>query len=115
MPLDLKKQRQRLEAKRAELRGVINKIVGESPTSGTVFDPDDLAGKSVELTDIESSEPLYENERSLLTQVEQALKNLDNGTYGRCQVCGKPIPDARLEAIPWANRDIEHASTQAAQ
>lgn len=110
MPLDLKKQRQRLEVKRAELLIKVNQLIAGRQTSDTALDPDDQVGDAAELTEIESSEPLYENERSLLTQVEQALQNLDQGTYGRCQVCGKPIPDARLEAIPWAARDIEHAS-----
>ncbi len=34
--------------------------------------------------------------------VDKALVRLDEGNYGRCDVCGKQIPDARLEAIPWA-------------
>ncbi|MGB9378742.1 MAG: TraR/DksA C4-type zinc finger protein [Mycobacteriales bacterium] len=35
-----------------------------------------------------------------LSQVEHALDRLDNGTYGRCERCGNPIPKARLEAFP---------------
>lgn len=34
--------------------------------------------------------------------VDKALVRLDEGNYGQCEVCGKPIPDARLEVIPWA-------------
>ena len=34
--------------------------------------------------------------------VDKALVRLDEGTYGQCEVCGKPIPGARLEVIPWA-------------
>ena len=34
--------------------------------------------------------------------VDKALVRLDEGGYGQCQVCGKPIPEARLEVIPWA-------------
>lgn len=36
------------------------------------------------------------------TDVEHALKRLENRTYGRCEGCGVPIPFERLEAIPWA-------------
>lgn len=34
--------------------------------------------------------------------IDAALERLDAGTYGVCQVCGRAIPDERLEAIPWA-------------
>jgi DnaK suppressor protein len=44
-----------------------------------------------------------------LRDVERALAKLDDGTYGTCDECGEPIGDARLEAIPWAVRCIEHA------
>jgi DnaK suppressor protein len=38
----------------------------------------------------------------LLVEVQQALARIDNGTYGMCSNCGQPIPEKRLEAIPWA-------------
>jgi DnaK suppressor protein len=47
------------------------------------------------------------NEQALLTEVLQALKRIDDGTYGICVACGNPIPEKRLEAIPWAARDIK--------
>ena len=34
--------------------------------------------------------------------VERALKRLDEGTFGQCEACGKPIGDERLNAVPWA-------------
>ena len=34
--------------------------------------------------------------------VQAALARLDDGTYGMCTVCGKPIAPERLEAVPWA-------------
>ena len=34
--------------------------------------------------------------------VVRALAKLDEGSYGRCDVCGEPIPAERLEALPWA-------------
>ena len=34
-----------------------------------------------------------------LSDVEAALERLENGSYGTCEVCGRPIEDARLEAI----------------
>jgi len=37
-----------------------------------------------------------------LTAVEAALARVEDGTYGVCTVCGKPIAPERLEVIPWA-------------
>ncbi|HEX7950624.1 MAG TPA: TraR/DksA C4-type zinc finger protein [Candidatus Limnocylindrales bacterium] len=47
--------------------------------------------------------------RIQLHQVETALANLDNGTYGSCRVCGKPIALERLQAIPWVQLCIDDA------
>ena len=42
--------------------------------------------------------------------VVRALEKLDDGTYGTCDVCGKPIPPGRLEALPWAVLCVEDAA-----
>lgn len=36
--------------------------------------------------------------------IDQALVRIDSGQYGRCEVCGKDIPQSRLEALPAASR-----------
>jgi RNA polymerase-binding transcription factor DksA len=46
-----------------------------------------------------------------LKDVDDAIAKLDDGSYGRCEVCGEPIAEARLEAMPSARTCIEHAST----
>jgi len=60
---------------------------------------------------------LFERERDLgqleqvereLREIEDALRRLDEGTYGVCEACGRPIPDERLEALPTARFDAEH-------
>jgi DnaK suppressor protein len=42
-----------------------------------------------------------------LEQVEDALKRVADGTYGKCVVCGKTIAPARLAAIPWTPYCLE--------
>ena len=42
--------------------------------------------------------------------VVRAMEKLDDGTYGRCDVCGEPIPEGRLEALPWAVLCVEDAA-----
>lgn len=40
--------------------------------------------------------------REQLSEVDEALGRMDAGSYGRCQKCGQPIPEERLEALPAA-------------
>ncbi len=43
---------------------------------------------------------LLSQARDELRQLDQARVRLENGTYGRCERCGRPIPDGRLDALP---------------
>jgi RNA polymerase-binding transcription factor DksA len=43
-----------------------------------------------------------------LADVEHALKRLDDGTYGTCEIDGKPIPEERLEVLPATRLCLEH-------
>jgi RNA polymerase-binding transcription factor len=45
-----------------------------------------------------------------LQDIEDALAKFDAGTYGACEACGQPIPEARLEAMPAARLCISCAS-----
>jgi RNA polymerase-binding transcription factor len=47
-----------------------------------------------------------------LQDVERALGKLDEGTYGICDVCGRPIGAERLEAIPWAVMCLDDARSR---
>jgi DnaK suppressor protein len=46
-------------------------------------------------------------EQETLNEIEEALSRLENGTYGVCQATGKPIPEERLEAVPWTRFSVE--------
>jgi len=46
---------------------------------------------------------------AMLDEVRRARARVVAGTYGRCEVCGEPIPEGRLEARPWATRCIDHS------
>ncbi len=48
----------------------------------------------------------HEQMLSQLADVERALAKLDEGSYGRCDVCAGAIPDGRLEVHPWAPRCV---------
>lgn len=50
---------------------------------------------------------LLSQEQDALYEIEEALKRIEGGTYGICEMSGKPIPHARLEAIPFARFTVE--------
>src|SRR5438067_12236393 len=50
---------------------------------------------------------LLSQEQDALYEIDEALKRVEIGTYGKCEMSGKPIPHARLEAIPFARFTVE--------
>jgi YteA family regulatory protein len=55
---------------------------------------------------------LSENAEHHLTDVYRALADMESGEYGICKACGKPIPYARMEALPTAEFCVNHAPNQ---
>ncbi|MGH7565097.1 MAG: TraR/DksA family transcriptional regulator [Gemmatimonadota bacterium] len=51
---------------------------------------------------------LEEREAAELRRIQAALERIDDGSYGLCQICSRPIPRDRLEELPTAFRCIEH-------
>lgn len=110
MAIDLDVMKARLEAKRSELLRSIGDLTEASPQP---VDPTEASDGSqqfedaaVDINEMEDERAIRENERELLHDVEQALERIKRGTYGMCVNCGRPIGEKRLEAIPWAARDI---------
>jgi DnaK suppressor protein len=50
---------------------------------------------------------LLSQEQDALYEIDEALKRIELGTYGKCEMSGKAIPHARLEAIPFARFTVE--------
>ena len=48
-----------------------------------------------------------ETERAIITEIDAALQRIEDKTFGICQMTGKPISKARLDAKPWAKYTIE--------
>lgn len=68
---------------------------------------DHIADSASETYMRELDEGLEENAEHLLAEIDAALTRIDDGTYGLCATCGKPIPSERLEAVPYATLCIE--------
>jgi DnaK suppressor protein len=95
-----------LLAKRRELRANLAALGSEESASGAaeVRDYTDAATASQG-----TSEAFEEGSiaSQTLEEVQDALRRMEDGSYGKCTVCGREIPPARLEAIPWTPYCLE--------
>ena len=106
MVIDRQKVRMRLEAKHIELQREIAELLDEEASIGlSSLGVDDIGDTTQDLQEVRQDESMLLNERHLLAAVDEAIDRLRDGTYGYCLSCGQPIPEKRLEAIPWAIRD----------
>ncbi len=69
----------------------------------------DISGYGIHIADVASDNydrdfnlSLVSNERKIVMEIDEALKRIDDGSYGICQMSGKPISKTRLNAIPYA-------------
>src|SRR5579864_5224858 len=112
--MNTKDLEQRLREKERELLSDLARIESEAQVAGDreVRDPTDDATASQG-----TSEAFEEGAIVSLTleQVQDALHRLENGTYGTCIVCGRPIEAARLEALPWAANCLADQESQDAR
>jgi DnaK suppressor protein len=59
---------------------------------------------------------LASRESQLIEEIDEALRRIDDGTYGQCARCGKPVDEERLKAMPTAKYDAEcQAAIETAQ
>lgn len=89
---------ERMRAKIAEAEAELAEMMSVGP-DGAGKDPADVGSSNFE-RDQEMS--LAANSREMLEQAQLALRLLDEGTYGTCENCGKPIGKVRLQAFPRA-------------
>ena len=116
MSLDLDHFRTELEVELERLRAARK---GVNHEDSVTEESGDLSTGAGELADTatdtymrELDEGLEENADHLIGEVEAALGRIEDGTYGTCAVCGKPIASERLEAVPWATLCIEDKRAQ---
>lgn len=84
--------------------GNMEEELGELGGRGTDNHMGDMASVTF---DRELDQGLEEGAQQTLEQIERALARIDDGTYGTCERCGKPIPEERLRARPWATLCID--------
>lgn len=97
----LKTFRDRLLERREGLVGIVEQAEMRSRErdSEATQDPADMAANAYNK---ELMVSMTENDRKLLTMIDEALIRVEDGEFGRCIRCDEPILDRRLEALPWA-------------
>jgi len=112
MTIDLQQSKKRLQDEQLRLHKHVAGLTEAHPSpvdaERTNQGPYDLGDASVDMLEIEEERAILMSEQALLSEVEDALKRIDQGTYGRCIVDGEPIPEKRLEAIPWTRYCVKH-------
>lgn len=110
MKLDLKKQKSRLQNKKAELERSMASLTEAHPKLVSSIEanegPRDFEDVATDFLETHQEQSILVNQQALLTLVDNALQRLADGTYGLCQHCQQPIPPARLNALPWAERCV---------
>jgi RNA polymerase-binding protein DksA len=116
--LDTEQFRERLLEERRRVVDAIDNIHTENPgslgdeTDEPTFQDNHLGDIATATFDREMASSLEENSTHVLAEIDAALARIDDGMYGICQRCGKPIGRERLEALPWATLCIDDKRKQ---
>jgi len=104
--MDLARMKQRLQEERARQLALAARLrmeeadpVESGELSTADQHPAELGSETFERELELTTLSIVEGE---LKEIDDALRRLDHGSYGICEECGKPIDEARLEAVPWA-------------
>lgn len=103
----LKKYKELLLKEREKIGGGLNHITQDTLKTSQRDASGDLSGYSFHMADMASDNYEVEfslgrasDEQNILYSVDEALKRIQDGTYGSCTQCGKQIPKKRLDALP---------------
>jgi len=112
--LDTAQYRARLLEEQERLMNAVDFLDRENPGSisdelGDIVTAGDsnLGDTATATYDRELDQSLEEGAQQTLIAIKDALRKIEEGSYGTCEVCGKPIGDGRLAAIPWARLCID--------
>jgi RNA polymerase-binding protein DksA len=97
--------RQQLTTRYGEIRQRLDKIAREVRHVNQPLDAD-FAEQAVETENDQVLDALDHSIRNEMEQIENTLARMDEGLYGVCEACGKPIAANRLEALPHAARCV---------
>jgi DnaK suppressor protein len=106
---EIRELRQRLVEERKDLQAQYDELEessfssNQSDLTGEMGFDEEYADAGTATFERERDLSLVNNLRDLIERIDKALVKIDEGTYGLCDRCGKPIEKARLKALPYAN------------
>ena len=101
--IDTNRFREALTQERQRIQAALDNLHEENP--GSI--DNHLADTATVTYDRELDYTLEENAEHMLSDIDSALRRIDDGTYGKCTNCSKVIAAERLEARPWATLCID--------
>jgi RNA polymerase-binding transcription factor DksA len=112
---DLRHFQERLESERHAIKSrMADRSRDSQETVREESGVGDSGDQSTRLHDLDVEADEDAIDRDLLAQVERALRRIEDGTYGVSEFSGKPIPKARLEAVPYAARLVDEPPAEPA-
>ena len=106
--MDPQRARELLNRERERIESELRALRGDRRGDGELAGVDQHnADAGTELFDNERDQSLIDRLERELEAIARAEQRLEDGTYGVSVESGEPIPDGRLEAIPWADRTAE--------
>lgn len=114
--LNLEKLRFRLDSERKHLLKDLDDLNTEMQPADMRREGSPFGKREEEATEsfeLEKRLALEKQTRAKLAEIDHALSKFANGTYGLCDVCGRAISPARLEALPQANLCLNDKAKQA--
>jgi RNA polymerase-binding transcription factor DksA len=115
---ELEDLRERLLTEKAELQEQLTTIeeqsfaTSQSDMSGEVSFDEENADAGTFTFERERDLSIENNVRDLLAKIDRAISKMDEGVYGSCARCGKPIEKARLKALPYVDLCLKDAQAQ---
>lgn len=98
-----------LRSKKADLEGELTGLTDRPEEAGSISFGKRVGEGTSMAVDRLSQVAAHDKLQVTLADVDRALAKVADGTYGDCDACGKPIGEARLEALPWAVLCVEDA------
>ena len=107
MPTQFLAQTEVLKTERERLLALLDEL-GFGPNGSLTYDTN-FADSSQVTAERGEADRLAADLQESLVDVDDALRRLAEGSYGLCERCGRPISEARLEAMPTARRCLDCA------
>jgi DnaK suppressor protein len=106
---EIQELKERLLEERSDLQSQFDELeestfaTNQSDLTGEMGFDEEYADAGTATFERERDLSLVNNVRDLIQRIDKALAKIDEGTYGLCDRCGKPIEKVRIKALPYAN------------